>query len=90
MISTGVTTTIKDFVEMVFLKRGVKLTWKGEGLEEKGLDRNGKVLIEIDPYYFRPTEVDLLIGDSSKARNLLGWEPKYDLEKLVDDMITHS
>ena len=90
VISTGVTTTIKEFTEMIFFKRGVKLTWRGEGLEEKGLDQNGKVLIEIDPYYFRPTEVDLLIGDSSKARKLLGWEPTYDLEKLVDDMIAYS
>ena len=66
----------------------IDLVWQGEGVEEKGIDaKTGKVLIEVDPKYFRPTEVDLLLGDSTKARQKLGWTPKYDLPALVKEMV---
>ncbi|GBF22638.1 GDPmannose 4,6-dehydratase [Candidatus Gastranaerophilus sp. (ex Termes propinquus)] len=88
VIATGVTTTIRDFCEMTFKKLGMELTWEGSGVDEKGIDKNtGKILIEIDPRYFRPAEVDILLGDSTKARQKLGWAPKYDLKMLVDDMV---
>jgi GDPmannose 4,6-dehydratase len=102
VISTGITTSVKDFILMAFAKAGVDVEFKGEGQNEKGYIsgiRNipsnavlsaksiGSCIVEIDPRYFRPTEVDLLIGDSSKARKILGWKPKYNLEMLVEEMI---
>ena len=64
------------------------MKWEGSGLDEKGIDmKNGKIIIEIDPQYFRPTEVDLLLGDYSKARKILGWEPKVKFKELVRLMI---
>lgn len=91
VLATGVTTTIRDFCKMAFAELGIDIEFKGEGLEEVGIDKaTGKVLIEVDPRYFRPTEVDLLLGDSSKARKELGWLPKYDLPALVKEMITED
>lgn len=88
VLATGVTTTIRDFCTMTFKEVGIDLEWKGTGIDEKGIDKNtGKVIVEVDPKYFRPTEVDLLLGDSSKARKELGWEPKYDLEMMVKEMV---
>ena len=88
VLATGVTTTIRDFCKMTFAELGIDLEFKGEGVDEVGIDKaTGKVLIEVDPRYFRPTEVDLLLGDSSKARRELGWEPKYDLPALVKEMV---
>ena len=73
---------------MAFKEVGMDIEFQGEGVDEKGIDKaTGKVIIEVDPRYFRPTEVDLLLGDSSKARRELGWEPKYDLQMLVKEMI---
>lgn len=108
-ISTGVTTTIRDFARMAFSEIGVTLSFRGEGVCEKAVmesidkvvfeqrvgveyyaqvsARIGQVIIEVDPKYFRPTEVDLLIGDSTKARTKLGWKPKHDLKSLVEDMM---
>ena len=66
----------------------IDLIWQGKGLDEKGIDsKPGKVLIEVDPRYFRPAEVDFLLGDSTKARQKLGWEPKYDLKTMVAEMV---
>lgn len=91
VLATGVTTTIRDFCKMAFAELGIDIEFKGEGVEEVGIDKaTGKVLIEVDPRYFRPTEVDLLLGDSSKARKELGWLPKYDLPALVKEMITED
>lgn len=91
VLATGVTTTIRDFCKMAFAELGIDIEFKGEGVEEVGIDNaTGKVLIEVDPRYFRPTEVDLLLGDSSKARKELGWLPKYDLPALVKEMITED
>lgn len=88
VLATGVTTTIRKFCEMTFKELGMEIEWQGYGVDEKGIDRNtGKVLIEIDPRYFRPAEVDLLLGDASKAKAKLGWPPKYDLEALCREMV---
>ena len=98
VIATGVTTKVRDFVKMAFKQVGVELEFKGEGIEEKAYVVScanpkyqleiGKEVLSIDPSYFRPTEVDLLIGDPTKAKEKLGWIPEYDLEDLVRDMMT--
>lgn len=88
VLATGVTTTIRDFCKMAFSEVGIELEFKGEGVNEVGIDKaTGKVLVEVDPKYFRPTEVDLLLGDAAKAREKLGWKPKYDLPSMVKEMI---
>jgi len=89
VIATGITRTVREFVAMSFQEVGIHIDWQGEGVEEKGLDReSGKVVVEVDPRYFRPAEVDLLIGDPSKAKEKLGWEPKVSLEELVRMMVS--
>lgn len=98
VIATGITTTVRDFVRMAFAEVGAVLEFKGEGIDEKGYIVSsshpsfpiaiGKEVVAVDPTYFRPTEVDLLLGDSTKARTILGWKPKFDLPMLVNDMMT--
>ena len=98
VIATGVTTTVRDFVKMAFAEVGAVLEFRGEGVEEKGYvvaSNNpdfpieiGKEVVALDAAYFRPTEVDLLIGDPTKSKTKLGWVPKYDLPMLVNDMMT--
>jgi GDPmannose 4,6-dehydratase len=98
VIATGITTPVRDFVRMAFAEVGVELEFKGEGSNERGyvVASNhpdfqveiGKEVIAVDPKYYRPTEVDLLIGDPTKAMTKLGWTPKYDLPMLVNDMVT--
>ena len=88
VLATGITTSIRDFCKMTFEELGYDIEFIGEGINEKGIDKlTGKILIEVDPRYFRPAEVDLLLGDSSKARSELGWRPKYDLKMLVKEMV---
>jgi len=88
VLATGRTETVRHFVELAFARIGRTLAWKGNGVEEVGLDtKNGDVLVKIDPKYFRATEVDLLIGDPSKAREQLGWKAKVSLEELVKEMV---
>jgi GDPmannose 4,6-dehydratase len=88
VLATGRTTTIRDFVCMAFREAGYELEWTGKGVQEKGLDaKTGTVLVSVDPTYFRPTEVELLLGDASKAREKLGWTPSHSLEDLVKDMM---
>ncbi len=97
VISTGVTTTVRDFIRMSFNEVGVTLEFKGEGVEETGIVTSssnpdykfeiGQVVVQIDPTYFRPTEVELLIGDNTKAKTKLGWSPKYTLDMLVKEMM---
>ncbi len=88
VLATGVTTSIRDFCRLTFKRLGIELEFVGQGVDEKGIDKaTGKTLIEVDPRYFRPAEVDLLLGDSTKARNELGWKPTYDLEDLVNEMV---
>ena len=87
VLATGVAVTVREFAERVFEKLGRTISWSGEGVDEVGKDQNGIVLIKIDPMYFRPTEVPFLLGDASKAQRELGWEPKYDLARLIDEMV---
>lgn len=96
VLATGITTSVRDFVIMSFLELGVQLTFEGENEFEIGRVSNcfgeynipkGTIVIKVDPNYYRPTEVDLLVGDASKARLKLGWEPKYDLKSLIKEMI---
>ncbi|MCL4166514.1 UNVERIFIED_CONTAM: hypothetical protein GTU68_006294 [Idotea baltica] len=87
VIATGVTTTVREFVRMAFLEVGIELEFKDEGINEKAYLEIGKEVLSIDPTYFRPTEVDLLIGDPTKAKEKLGWVPEYDLGDLVKDMM---
>jgi GDPmannose 4,6-dehydratase len=88
VLATGKTTTVREFCEMAFRHAGIELAWQAEGREEVGVNReNGQVLVEVDPTYFRPTEVDMLIGDPSRAKQKLGWEFEYDVNALVKDMI---
>jgi GDPmannose 4,6-dehydratase len=97
VIATGITTPVREFVRMAFREAGIELEFKGEGKEEKAYIAScsnpdyqvaiGKEVVAVDSRYFRPTEVDLLIGDASKAKNKLGWTPKYDLAYLVKDMM---
>jgi len=88
VLATGVTTTIRDFCKMTFAELGMDIEFVGSGVDEKGIDKKtGEVVIEVDPKYFRPTEVDLLLGDSAKAREKLHWTPHYDLPALVKEMV---
>ncbi len=97
VISTGVTTPVREFIQMAFAEVGVQLEFKGKGVDEKGIVvsssnpefafKIGQVVLQIDPAYFRPTEVDLLIGDNTKAKTKLGWTPKYTLDMLVKEMV---
>lgn len=91
VLATGETTTVRHFVELSFREIGVQIEWVGSGLEEKGIDcASGKVRVEISPQFFRPAEVDLLIGDASKAKQELGWQSKTSIEELVSMMVRHD
>ncbi len=88
VLASGKTTKVKEFAELAFKEVGIEIEWKGKGIDEKGIDKkNGNTIIEVDPRYFRPTEVDLLIGDPSKAKQKLGWKHTFSLEDLVKDMV---
>ena len=88
VLSMNETHTVREFVELAFAELGYEIEWQGTGVDEKGIDKNtGKVLVEVDPKYFRPAEVELLWGDSTKARTELGWEPKYSFMDLVKEMV---
>ena len=88
VLATGKTTTIREFCNLSFKELGIEIKWEGEGENEVGIDQSSnKVIISIDNNYYRPTEVDLLIGDASKAKKLLSWTPKYELESLVKEMV---
>ena len=88
VLATGVTTTVRDFCSMAFNEVGIAIKWEGKKNQEKGIDEStGKVLVEVDPNYYRPTEVDLLIGDATKAKEQLNWEPKVTVTSLVKEMV---
>lgn len=88
VIATGETYSVRDFVELAFAEIGVEIEWKGAGVQEKGFDKDtGTILVEIDPKYFRPTEVDMLLGDSTKAKKKLCWKPKITFKELVKMMV---
>lgn len=100
VIATGKTTTVRDFVKMAFAEVGIELKFEGKGIYEKAFVKScsnpdfqipeGKEIVSIDPRYFRPTEVDLLVGDATKARSKLGWVPQYTLEELVGEMMQND
>lgn len=88
VLATGVSHSVRELVEKAFHRVGVAIAWQGMGAHEKGVDsRNGRVLVEIDPRYFRPTEVDALLGDPTKARERLGWKHQVDFDSLVAEMV---
>lgn len=87
VLSTNECHSVREFVEKSFAVVGIPIAWQGAGEEEVGVDaRNGRVLVRVDPKYYRPTEVDLLLGDSSKARKRLGWQPRVQFDDLVQEM----
>jgi len=91
VLATGETHTVKEFTEKAFEKLDMKLRWSGNGLDEIGIiEKTNEVAVRIDPYYFRPTEVDLLIGDPTKANEVLGWKPSVKFEELVDIMVSEE
>jgi GDPmannose 4,6-dehydratase len=96
VLATGVTTEIREFIKMAFAEVQIEIEFKGTGVDEKGYVKScsaeypieiGKEILAIDPKYFRPTEVDLLIGDPTKAMTKLGWKPKYDVKALCTEMV---
>ena len=88
VLSTGITTTIREFAERAFAEVGITLEWSGSGVDEVGRDaKSGKTVVLVDRAYFRPTEVDLLVGDATKAREKLGWVPTCDLQQMIKEMI---
>jgi GDPmannose 4,6-dehydratase len=88
VLATGEARSVREFVELAFAEVGRSIEWRGKGVEETGLDgKSGKIVVRIDPTYFRPTEVELLVGDASKARQQLGWKPKTSLAELVKEMV---
>ena len=92
VIATGEYHTVREFATLAFREVGIELEWKGEGVNEKGYDKaTGKALVEVDPKYFRPAEVDQLLGDPTKAKEQLGWNPtKTSFEELVKIMVKHD
>ena len=99
VIATGITTTVRDFIRMTFEELGAELEFKGKGKDEKGFIKScddefnfkpGQEVVAVDPNYFRPTEVDLLIGDATKAKEKLGWQPKYTLPEMVKEMVAYD
>jgi GDPmannose 4,6-dehydratase len=90
-IATGIQYSVRDFINFSWAHLGKKIRWEGEGLSEKGFDTSsGKLIISVDPRYFRPSEVETLLGDSTKAREKLGWEPKITFENMVSEMIDND
>ena len=90
VLATGETHSVREFVERAFAEVGIELRWTGSGVSEKGVDKSGRVLVEVDPRFFRPTEVDVLCGDATKACTKLGWEPRTKFPDLVKEMVRHD
>jgi GDPmannose 4,6-dehydratase len=91
VIATGKQYSVREFVEESAFYFGMKIDWRGEGLNEVGIDRySGRIVVKVDPKYFRPAEVETLLGDASKANQKLGWEPQISFEDLVKDMCLHE
>jgi GDPmannose 4,6-dehydratase len=88
VLATGKMIKVREFVEMAFKKAGIDIEWQGSGIEEKGINKaNGRICVRIDERFFRPTEVEQLLGDATKAKDLLGWVPEISLEELVSEMV---
>lgn len=90
VIATGIQYSVREFVEIACAKLGMAVTWKGEGVDEKGCDADGNCIVAIDPQYFRPTEVETLLGDATKAKTKLGWEPQISFDELVSEMVQYD
>ena len=92
VIATGEQHTVRDFTEKAFLVNGIELSWEGQGTEEKGIDKaTGKLMVCVNPRYFRPTDVTTLLGDPTRAKTILGWNPqKTSYEKLISIMALHD
>jgi GDPmannose 4,6-dehydratase len=89
VLASGETHSVREFVELAFARVGITVTWQAKkgSVDEEGVDDDGKTIVKVDPKYFRPTEVDLLLGDASKAKSKLGWEPKISFPELVNEMV---
>ena len=88
VIATGEHYSVREFIEAAAWQLGIKVGWKGQGIDEKGInEETGQIIIAVDPRYFRPTEVDELLGDGSKARQKLGWKPRISFKELVAEMV---
>ena len=87
VIATGVQYSVRDFVNAAAVELGIKIRWEGKGVDEKGYAVNGKCIVAVDPRYFRPTEVETLLGDPSKAKTKLGWTPKVTFSELGAEMV---
>jgi GDPmannose 4,6-dehydratase len=88
VVATGETHSVRELVELAFSQIGMEIVWEGKGEEERGIEKaTGTVRVEVDPKYYRPTEVDCLLGDYSKAKRELGWEPKTTFKELVKEMV---
>ena len=90
VIATGHQYSVRDFIERAAEPLGIQLRWTGEGVDEQGIDAEGRVIVAVDPRYFRPAEVDTLLGDASKARRELGWKPRIGFAELVSEMVTED
>ena len=91
VIATGLQYSVRDFVNFAYEHLGKTIRWEGSGVDEKGYDSNSnKLIVAVDPRYFRPTEVDTLLGDPSKAKQKLGWEPKITLKEMIVEMMEHD
>jgi GDPmannose 4,6-dehydratase len=87
VIATGRQFSVRQFVEIAAAELGMNIRWQGSGVDERGFDQDGKCVVAVDPRYFRPTEVETLLGDPTKARQKLGWEPRIPFEQLVREMV---
>ncbi|WP_417833469.1 GDP-mannose 4,6-dehydratase [Thalassospira xiamenensis] len=90
VIATGVQYSVRDFINTASKKLGIEINWEGKGINEKGFDSSGKCIVSVDPSYFRPTEVETLLGDATKAKEKLNWEPKISFEELVSEMVSED
>jgi GDPmannose 4,6-dehydratase len=87
VIATGVQYSVRDFVNAAAKEIGIEISWSGEGVDEIGIDQNGKTIVRVDPRYFRPAEVETLLGDPTKAKEKLGWVPEITFDELVAEMM---
>jgi len=90
VVATGETRTVRELVEKAFGVLDHKITWEGKGVDEVGKDEKGRIVVRIDPQYYRPTEVEFLLGDCSKIKKALGWRPKVTFDEMVEEMIKHD
>ena len=91
VLSTGTCYSIRDFIERAFSHVGIEIQWDGTGVNEMGRDKKtGRIYVRVDEKYFRPTEVDILLGDSSKAREVLGWQPQINIDHMINEMVQHD